>query len=125
MIIAPNWIYTAVCNRVVDGDTLILLVDQGFNNFTEAQIRLYGINTPETYGVSKESEEYKKGMEAKAFVVEWLQSAKNKVFIKSYDGKKIHREKYGRWLAEIYKEGTNQSLNNALVEAKLAVAVDY
>ena len=49
--------YKAEVVRVVDGDTVDVLIDLGLNVFTKERIRLFGINTPETYGVKKGSAE--------------------------------------------------------------------
>lgn len=42
-----DWLWPAVCMRVVDGDTLDVRVDRGFRDQSEMRIRLYGVNTPE------------------------------------------------------------------------------
>jgi Kyanoviridae endonuclease len=41
--------YKATLDRVVDGDTLDLIIDMGFKMTTNQRIRLANINTPETY----------------------------------------------------------------------------
>lgn len=46
--LAPFGPYMAVLNRVIDGDTLDVLIDCGFNVYTYATIRLEGVNAPET-----------------------------------------------------------------------------
>lgn len=120
----PNWVYSATFVRLIDGDTLVLNVDQGFENSVRIQARLYGVNTPETYGVKKDSEEYKAGIAAKTFTQFWLDEAKGLIII-SYDGKKLKTEKYGRWLTVIYREGDIVSLNDALVNANLAKVITY
>ena len=50
--------YKATVGRVVDGDTVDVVIDLGFKITTNQRIRLEGINTPETYSVKKDSEEY-------------------------------------------------------------------
>ena len=35
-------------NRVVDGDTIDVTIDLGFDILYKTRVRLYGINTPET-----------------------------------------------------------------------------
>lgn len=54
--------------HVVDGDTFDLLMDLGLYQYAYERIRLHGIDTPEIYGVSHDSEEYAAGMEAKGLV---------------------------------------------------------
>ncbi len=41
------WRYRARLVRVIDGDTVVLLVDTGFGSRMEATIRIAGINAPE------------------------------------------------------------------------------
>jgi len=62
--------YRAKCVRVVDGDTLDLDIDLGLNVHVMERVRLAGIDTPETYGVKKDSEEYAAGLRAKERVTE-------------------------------------------------------
>lgn len=116
--------------RVVDGDTLDVDIDLGFYVHIEQRVRLYGVDTPEKYGVKKESEEYKAGVAATEFVEQWLERKVPDLFehyeyvilnpkpvtMKSYDGKKFRKGKYGRWLVEIIR-ADGESLNRALVEA--------
>jgi micrococcal nuclease len=121
----PNWVYSAALVKVIDGDTLQLSVDQGFENSVRIHVRLYGINTPETYGVKKDSAEYKAGMSAKTFTTHWLLDAQGEITIISYDAKKLKTEKYGRWLAVLYRNNDVISLNDALVNANLAAVISY
>ena len=58
--------YRAKVLRIIDGDTLKLEIDLGLKTSTKQKVRLAGIDTPETYGVKKNSEEYKAGMLSKA-----------------------------------------------------------
>ena len=53
--------YKAKCVRVIDGDTVELQVPVGFNIYLREKVRIARINTPETYGVKKGSEEYQAG----------------------------------------------------------------
>jgi micrococcal nuclease len=122
--------YLAQVLRVVDGDTIKASIDCGFGVRYETTLRLWGINCPETRGESKAQ-----GALATKFVVGWLaEHAKDgRVFIKSHDGREIHQEKYGRWLAVVMptdfvleessnvSAGWDASLNAALLEAGMAV----
>ena len=62
--------YNATVIKVVDGDTFDLDIDLGLGVHRHERVRLNGVNTPETYGVKKESQEYADGMAAKRFVIE-------------------------------------------------------
>ena len=64
----PNYRYRAKLDRVVDGDTMDVVIDLGFYVELRERVRLAGIDTPEIYRVKKDSEEYKKGQEVKEYV---------------------------------------------------------
>jgi micrococcal nuclease len=132
------WEYNAEVARVVDGDTLDLRVDLGFTVFVKVRARLHGINTPETYGVKKDSEEYAAGMKAKEYVEDWLMGFPAEgeansylpVKIRSHDGRALGTGKYGRWIVEVFRRDDDpdteaRCLNEELVEQGLAEEVAY
>jgi len=104
--------YKALCKRVVDGDTMDLVIDMGFKITTEQRVRLKGINTPETWRQKKDSQEYKKGMEAKNFVVKRFKKNNNACIIDTDKDTGV----YGRYIAEIFLDDTDISLNQELVQ---------
>lgn len=116
-IVAYN--YWAKVERLVDGDTLHLEVDMGFNTAIHETFRLLGVNTPEKYGVKKGSEEYIKGVAASAFVESKLPED-GWIEIEVYKDKK---EKYGRWLAMVFINGEN--LNESLLANGHARPMDF
>jgi len=123
------WWYPARVLNVVDGDTLDLMVDLGFQSYTKIRVRLYGIDTPEVYGVKKDSDEYAAGVKASEFARTWVVQQEGLVHIRTHDGKVIGSKaqgKYGRWIVEVFPadEG-KQSLNEALVVRGLAERKDY
>lgn len=62
------WLYRASYVRVVDGDNVVLRIDEGFRNETVQSIRLVGVNAPELFsGTNREQ-----GAVAKAECMEWL-----------------------------------------------------
>ena len=85
--------------KVVDGDTVDALIDLGFSTMVKRRIRLYGINTPECR--TRDKEEKKKGLAAKARLKEILKNNKNKAILKSHG-----IGKFGRCLGEIFVEGS-------------------
>jgi len=120
----PKFEYKALIRRVVDGDTIDLEFDLGFNVRVRERIRLLGVDTPETYGVKKDSEEYQAGIIAKKFVESKLTplSPNDYVIVETARDKK---GKYGRYLARIwYLEDPAQHLwrciNDVLLEEGLA-----
>ena len=67
--------YEAQVTRVVDGDTIDALVDLGFDIHKSIRIRLVGMNAPESR--TRDLEEKKLGLAAKAGLIEILQSNEN------------------------------------------------
>lgn len=112
--------YYAQITRIIDGDTVEVLLDLGLDTFHKVKLRLARVDTPETYGVKKESAEYKAGKIATAFVEEWVKKTNSQIKVITIKDKK---GKYGRYLAEVYAvEGDNkdQNLNDVLLSEGLA-----
>ncbi len=110
--------YQATLVRVIDGDTVELDIDLGMNVHVREKVRLDGINTPEIFGVKKESEEYIAGLKAKVRVQLLLQN--NVLVIQTTKDKK---GKYGRYIAKIFVEG--KDVGETLVQEGLAVHATY
>ena len=108
--------YNATVNRVVDGDTVILDIDLGFDIVLANQsVRLNGVDTPECR--TRNAREKKAGLLAKEKVMEFLPEGQ-KVLIKTALDKK---GKFGRLLGTIITiEGTD--INNFLIENNYAVS---
>jgi micrococcal nuclease len=111
----PSYRYRAKLDRVVDGDTIDVLIDLGFYVELRERVRLEGVDTPEIYRVPKDSEEYKKGMEAKEYVERRLNENGNEMIIETEK-----RGKWRRWLAKIYLKDSKKTLNEELIEKGLA-----
>jgi len=107
--------YKATITKVVDGDTVDVTLDLGFDISYNSRIRLYGINTPESR--TRDLEEKKRGLAAKDRVLELCPVGASVTLKTVKDGK----GKYGRILGEIYIEGILQSVNQLLVEEGHAV----
>lgn len=88
--------YGATVLGVVDGDTVDLMVDLGFQVHHKIRVRLYGINTPESR--TKDLKEKELGLKAKKYVEDWCTNHKW-VFVNTIPDK---NDKYGRVLARIY-----------------------
>tara|TARA_R110002110_G_scaffold143955_1_gene332910 strand:+ start:920 stop:1330 length:411 start_codon:yes stop_codon:yes gene_type:complete len=86
--------YEATLGRVVDGDTIDVLIDLGFNIHTKKRVRIFGINTPESR--TRDKAEKVKGLAAKARLKELLKADKNKFKLISHGV-----GKFGRVLGEI------------------------
>jgi len=83
--------YSAKVVRIVDGDTLYLDVDLGFFIRMTIDVRLNGVNTPETRGPSRQA-----GLKSKAYV-EQAVPVGSTVVVQTYKA-----EKYGRYLADLW-----------------------
>ena len=100
--------YNATVVKVVDGDTIDAMEDLGFSTFKKVRIRMHGINAPESS--TRDLEEKKKGLAAKARLIEMLEeNEKHFILISHGVGK------FGRCLGEIYIKGHNTSLNKQLI----------
>ena len=96
-------------HKVVDGDTIDVDIDLGFNVSYFQRVRLAGIDTPE----SRTSDEYEKklGLESKEWLKKALEGA-TKVIIKTE--KPDSSEKYGRILGWLFVNDVN--LNLAMID---------
>ena len=102
--------YSAKLDRVVDGNTCDALIDLGFNTWVKKRIRFKGVDTWESR--TRDLEEKKKGLEAKAYVKDLLENSDGGKFaLRSYG-----TGKYGRVLGELFVKGHEQSVNQLLLE---------
>ena len=97
--------------KVVDGDTIDVDIDLGFNISYTQRVRLAGIDTPESR--TKDAREKALGLEVKNKVKSAIDSAKT-VIIKTELPDST--EKYGRILGWVYLDGAAKSLNEQLIE---------
>ena len=100
--------YNATVTKVVDGDTIDAMVDLGFGTWKKVRIRMHGINAPESR--TRNLEEKKKGLAAKARLIEMLEENENQFILISHGV-----GKFGRCLGEIYLKGHENSLNKQLI----------
>lgn len=108
----PLYRYAARFVRAVDGDTVELVLQLGFNIELTDHVRLFGVNTPELHGPDAA-----KAREAKQFVEAWF-TGTGPLYIQS--DRFNSREKYGRILATIFRGTDPVSLNERLVIVGLA-----
>jgi micrococcal nuclease len=101
--------------NVVDGDTIDVEIDLGFDISIFKRVRLAGIDTPE----SRTSDKYEKtlGLESKAKLKQMLSGA-TRIVIKTE--KPDSSEKYGRVLGWLYIDDTNISVNDTLIASGYA-----
>ena len=96
--------------NVVDGDTIDVIIDLGFDILFASRVRLAGIDTPESRTTDKAEKAL--GLEAKEYLKKQLKDAKS-VVIRTE--KMNSSEKYGRILGWIYVNGESESINNKMI----------
>ena len=93
-----KYIYRAKLDRVVDGDTVDALIDVGFDIWFKKRIRFMGLDTWESR--TRDLEEKKKGLAAKARTKELLEKVSSKSGY--FRLKSLGLGKYGRVLGELF-----------------------
>jgi micrococcal nuclease len=102
--------YVKKVENVVDGDTIDVVIDLGFDIMFASRVRLAGIDTPESR--TKDKAEKALGLESKEYLKKHLKDAKS-VVIKT---EKINSsEKFGRILGWVYINGDTVSLNDIMI----------
>jgi micrococcal nuclease len=96
--------------NVVDGDTIDVVIDLGFDILFASRVRLAGIDTPESRTTDKAEKAL--GIEAKEYLKKQLKDSKS-VVIRTE--KMDSSEKYGRILGWVYVNGDSESLNNKMI----------
>jgi micrococcal nuclease len=102
--------YVKKVTKVVDGDTIDVEIDLGFDISFSSRVRLAGIDTPESRTTDKMEKAL--GLEAKAYLKSQIESAKT-VVIKTE--KMDSSEKYGRILGWLFLDGSEVSMNEKMI----------
>jgi micrococcal nuclease len=96
------YIYKAELIRVVDGDTVDLIIDLGFDTSRKERFRLYGIDAPEM--------NTPEGKEAKKWLIGVL-GPYGAIYVQTIQlSTKAKRDKYGRFLAVLYLDLTTVTM---------------
>jgi micrococcal nuclease len=98
-------------HKVVDGDTIDVDIDLGFNISYYQRVRLAGIDTPESRTTDKNEKIL--GLEVKKRLDEVLKAA-TKIVIRTE--KPDSTEKYGRILGWIFIDDQKTSINEQLIK---------
>ena len=98
-------------HKVVDGDTIDVDIDLGFDISLAKRVRLAGIDTPESR--TKDAYEKKLGLESKDWLKHRLEFAKD-IIIKTELPDST--EKYGRILGWLYINNELTSLNEQMIK---------
>ena len=98
--------FKAICTRVVDGDSLKILIDCGFKIIAERSVRLLDVDTPE-----RGQENFKEATEF----------TKNKILDKEIYVQTYKDDAFGRYLANVFYEenGVMYCLNDELKKSNL------
>ena len=110
-------------NRVVDGDTIDVTIDLGFDLYKKERVRVAGVDTPEKR--TRDLEEKALGLDATAWLKEKLEGA-----VKGDDDLIIRTElkggvgKYGRLLGWLYIGDATVSLNENMIDEGYAWSYD-
>ena len=110
-------------NRVVDGDTIDVTIDLGFDLYKKERVRVAGVDTPEKR--TRDLEEKALGYDATKWLTDKLESA-----VSGSDDLVIRTElvggvgKYGRLLGWLYVGDSDVSLNEQMIAEGYAWAYD-
>ena len=104
-------------DRIVDGDTIDISIDLGFDLTKKERVRLAGIDTPEKR--TKNPKEKEMGYQATEFLEMHLMEATRLTVKTEKDGK------YGRMLGWLYKtDEDTTSINQIMIDKGYAWAYD-
>ena len=104
-------------DRIVDGDTIDISIDLGFDLTKKERVRLAGIDTPEKR--TKDQKEKEMGYQATEFLEMHLMEAKKLTVKTEKEGK------FGRMLGWLYKSETDTtSINQIMIDKGYAWAYD-
>ena len=110
-------------DKVVDGDTIDVTIDLGFDLYKKERVRIAGVDTPEKR--TRNLEEKALGLDATAWIKDKLEGA-----INGSDDLIIRTEldggvgKYGRLLGWCYIGDASVSLNEKMIDEGYAWAYD-
>ena len=110
-------------NRVLDGDTIDVTIDLGFDLYKKERVRVAGVDTPEKR--TRDLEEKALGIDATNWLKEKLEST-----LAGDDELSIRTElvggvgKYGRLLGWLYIGDSNLSLNEQMIDEGYAWEYD-
>jgi len=110
--------YKCKVKRVVDGDTMDVVLDLGFDILHACRVRLAGIDTPESR--TRDLDEKARGKLSKAYLKESIKGKKVVLKTKLKDS----RGKFGRVIAEVWAEfekGSLRNVNELMVKEAYAV----
>lgn len=108
----PNYLNDARVLDVTDGDTVEVRIDLGYDIQNLEDMRLRGVDTREISFVSKDSEEYKRGMVHKEYVEEWVDESGEWPFI--HYSHEYERGSYARVIGDLWCKRKEEWLSDSV-----------
>jgi micrococcal nuclease len=105
------YVYKCKVTRVVDGDTVDVVLDLGFSIEYRDRVRLMAIDTPESR--TRNKVEKKLGLASKGRLKDLCQYYKGGLVLRT---SKEGKGKFGRILGSLFPTNGDQSLNERLIE---------
>lgn len=108
----PDYLRLCAFHRVVDGDTVDVLVDLGFRRYSRERVRIAGIDAPEQHGATRQE-----GLASTEFVQRWFDSISlhDRFLLDSH-----RADSFGRWLGSIYRLSPDGVVGESLADALVA-----
>ena len=104
--------------KVIDGDTVDVIIDVGFSIYIKKRVRVAGIDTPEKRTTDLAEKEV--GLKATEFAEQWFAANEGNIIVKTtIEGS---TDKYGRLLGHFY--AGDLCYNEMVVDAGLAWVYD-
>ena len=92
-----NYTYYAKLVRVIDGDTIVVMIDLGHSIWVKRHLRLLNVDAPETR--TKDLEEKKRGIQVRNRLISFLQ-LRDVMTVQT-----TSKDSFGRWLANVWVDG--------------------
>lgn len=106
-------------NRIVDGDTIDVTIDLGFNIHIDQRVRVAGIDSPEKR--TRNAAEKALGLDATDWMTKHLEDASDLIIKTAVEGS---MGKYGRVLGWLFIGNSEVSLNEKMVAEGFAWRYD-
>ena len=106
-------------NRIVDGDTIDVTIDLGFNIHIDQRVRVAGIDSPEKR--TRNKEEKSLGIDATNWMIKHLESSSDLIIKTAVEGS---MGKYGRVLGWLFVGTSEVSLNEKMIAEGFAWKYD-
>jgi len=97
-------------HHLIDGDTVSVMLDRGFNDTKKISLRLIGLNAPETR--TRRALEKKAGLLVKSVVAKWLEDNRDKKLFATSEAKPKYA---GRAIGRMWADSEEDSLNTYLL----------